>query len=119
MTTKFLENYRCPDLANINVGNVLFIIKNGMCVEEYLQKLPLNPIFRVTVIGLSRRLCRTFNMHRNNVRVIFLDWCEELINNSVRVIERFTKIPIRYNEQFISIRVTNLQKALQLLNTKI
>ena len=27
----------------------------------------------------------------NNVGVVFLDLCEELINNSVRVIERFTK----------------------------
>ena len=87
MTTKFLENYCCPDLTNIKVSNVLYLIKNGMCVANYLQKLTLNPSLGVTVIGLSRRLCRTYNMHRNNVGFIFLYWCEELINNCVRVIE--------------------------------
>ena len=34
MTTKFLETY-CFLLANIKVGNVLYIIKNGMCVTVY------------------------------------------------------------------------------------
>ena len=67
-----------------------------MCVADCLQKLTLNPSFRVTVIGLSRRLCRTYNMHRNNVEVIVFDRCEELINNSVRFKERFTKILIIY-----------------------
>ena len=72
MTTKFLEKYRCP-LANIKVGNVLYLIKNGMCVADCLQKLTLNRSFRVTVIRLSRRLCRTYNMHRNNVCFILFD----------------------------------------------
>ena len=35
MTTKFLEKYRSP-LANIKVGNVLYLIKNGMCVADCL-----------------------------------------------------------------------------------
>ena len=72
MTTKILEKYRCP-LANIKVSNVLYLIKNGMCVADCLQKLTLNRSFRVTEIGLSRRLCRTYNMHRNNVGFIFFD----------------------------------------------
>ena len=45
MATKFLEKYRCPDLANIKVGDVLYLIKNGMCVADCLQKLTLNPSF--------------------------------------------------------------------------
>ena len=72
MTPKFLEKYRYP-LANIKVGNLLYLIKNGMCVADCLQKLTLNRSFRVTEIGLSRRLCRTYNMHRNNVGFIFFD----------------------------------------------
>ena len=72
MTTKFLEKYCCP-LANIKVSNVLYLIKNGMCVADCLQKLTLNRSFRVTEIGLSRRLCRTYNMHRNNVGFIFFE----------------------------------------------
>ena len=72
MTTKFLEKYRCS-LANIKVCNVLYRIKNGMCIADCLQKLTLNSSFRVTEIGLSRRLCRTYNMHRNNVGFIFFD----------------------------------------------
>ena len=86
MTTKFLEKYCCPDLANIKLV-IFYILLRVVCVllADCLQKLTLNPSFRVTVIGLSRRLCRTYDMHRNNVGVIFVDWCEELINNSVKV----------------------------------
>ena len=73
MTTKFLEKYRCPNLANIKVGDLLYLIKNGMCVADCLQKLTLNPSFRVTVIGLSCRLlwisiglCRTYTQEQKH-----------------------------------------------------
>ena len=92
-----------------------------MSVADCLQKLTINPSLYLTVLGFSRRLRKTYNIHRQSVKVIFSDWCEELINNSVKVNEILTKIPIRYNQNFISIRVANIQKreAVKLLNIKI
>ena len=60
MSLQLLEKYRTPETDGLKVGNILYLLRNGLTVTECIVKLNLDSSFYKQIKDFNRRMTASF-----------------------------------------------------------